>query len=218
VLSVADNCKHYPTKQGYLRVPTMDGDTLIPCYYTSTLLQATMISPDAAGKALHCQGYTSVSLFDDSACNVTLRHCRRTDQDVLIPATLQRGLLFTDAVIMPTKAGCTGARPPVILQVSAVSLGEHKDVHSSTPAPASCPCTVTDCGTATDVSSVVLAAASWPKGPSLYQRLGFQPDVSVESLIDLSVDDTGIFPLVACLMTSRLALHALLTNGPNIQT
>jgi hypothetical protein len=73
VLAVADNRKHYPTKQGFLCVPTLDGSTLLPCYYTPTL-PATIISPDAAGRALHCQGYTSVSSFDGSSCNVTLRH------------------------------------------------------------------------------------------------------------------------------------------------
>ena len=59
VLAVADNRKHYPTKQGYLCVPTLGstgGHVLILCYYTPTL-PATIISPDAAGRALHCSSF-----------------------------------------------------------------------------------------------------------------------------------------------------------------
>jgi hypothetical protein len=203
VLAVADNRKHYPTKQGYLRVPTLSGDTLVPCYYTSTL-PATIISPDAAGRALHCQGYTSVSSFDGSACNVTLRHCRRTAQDVELPATLQRGLLFTSAVIMPSRAERSSVRPPMKLQVSAIHFGQHRDVHSSTPESSACACdrplesTAPVADTPTDDDCV-----DDPKplsGPDLrhkvlhYQRMGFQADVSIDTLYDTTTVDTGIFP------------------------
>jgi hypothetical protein len=194
VLAVADNRKHYPSKQGYLRVPTVDGDALIPCYYTSTL-PATIISPDAAGKALHCQGYTSVSLFDGSECNVTLRHCRRVAQDVAIPATLQRGLLFTDAVIMPTKVERTGARPTATLQVSAVSFGGRHDIHSSTPTAHACACAGDAVSTSDPDDSSPSPTADLLRQKILhYQRMGFQPDVSVDSLYDTSEIDTGTFP------------------------
>jgi hypothetical protein len=212
VLAVADNRKHYPTKQGYLRVPTMTGDTLIPCYYTSTL-PATIISPDATGRALHCQGYTSVSSFDGTSCNVTLRHCRRTAQDVAIPATLRRGLLFTDPVIMPSKSERTGPRPLPTLQVTAVSFGHHRDIHSSTPSRNACACDlapVSPSPAGSDPSSPEHDPSS-PDNDSRsstpplstsdlhhkvlhYQRMGFQPDVSVASLFDATQTDTGLFP------------------------
>lgn len=221
VLAVADGHKHYPTKLGYLRVSTHtgnDGSTLIPCYYTPTL-PATIISPDAAGRSLHCQGYTSVSTFDGSLCNVTLRHCRRSAQDVVIPATLRRGLLFTDPLLLPSKAERTSVRPITSLPVLAVSFGRHEDVHSSTPDTQPC-----DCNTSTDApadtSSVPGASdSSSQPGPATasapndivhdspdttipelrekilqYQRHGFQPDVSIASMFETSVVDTGLFP------------------------
>lgn len=218
VLAVADNRKHYPTKQGYLCVRSLTGSgtTLIPCYYTSTL-PATIISPDDAGKALHCQGYTSVSTFDGSMCNVTLRHCRRTAQDVVIPASLRRGLLYTDPVIMPTKEERLEARPLHVLQATAVHFGRKKCQHSSTPE--SVPCDHSDlscenCDTCerSDSPSDDESVSSDPEPQDInvlrdkilhYQRMGFQPDVSVASLYDTTSPDTGVFsgvydPAPAC--------------------
>jgi hypothetical protein len=220
VLAVADNRKHYPTKQGYLRVPTLDGDTLVPCYYTSTL-PATIISPDAAGRALHCQGYTSVSSFDGSACNVTLRHCQRTAQDVTMPATLQRGLLFTDAVIMPTKKDRSGPRPADKLRVSAIHFDAHHDVHSSTPEVVPCDHTPAmnddpdSPPSSTEPRSTDSSTAALRQKVLHYQRMGFQSDVSIDSLFDTSTIDTGVFPGVfdeiptcdTCTPTARSCAH-----------
>ena len=125
-LKVADNYKHYPTHQGYLRIPIRGGlgHKMVHCYYTPSL-EATIVSPDAAGRELQCRGYTSVSNFDGVGCSLTLHHCRRVSQDVEFPLTLVQGLLYTDPLIPPT-TGDERCRPmpPPVLHVQKISKAD----------------------------------------------------------------------------------------------
>jgi hypothetical protein len=62
-LRVADETAHHPLGEGFLRVPTKDGDdVLIKCFWTPSL-PAMILSPDATGKQLHCAGFSSYSSF-----------------------------------------------------------------------------------------------------------------------------------------------------------
>ena len=101
-LKVADDHPHYAIGHGYLRVPDSSplGYRQIECLYTPSL-PVTIISPDKVGRQFKCRGYTSVSNFDGVGCELRLHHCRRISEDVSIPLTLCRGLLFTDSLIPP---------------------------------------------------------------------------------------------------------------------
>ena len=193
ILKVADNHPHYPQKQGYLCVPTPDtstGTTLVPCYFTPSL-PATIISPDAAGRALGCHGYTSLSLFDTGNCEVRLVQCRNFEQDVIIPATLQRGLLFTSPLIPPSRASDRrGPRPAPRLHVRSVTFGP--TVRSPPPASTSSACACarpsSDPPCCSSGEDSVVPGEDSPPSDELqakllyYQRLGYQRDVSIDQL------------------------------------
>ena len=102
VLKVADDYEHRPVGEGYLRVPVDNdhGYQMVKCFLTPSL-PATIVSPDALGRQLGCRGYTSVSWFDGSDCFVHLHHCHWTSQDLQIPLTLVRGLLYSQPLILP---------------------------------------------------------------------------------------------------------------------
>ena len=102
-LRVADDRAHHPTAHGFLRVPTdsISGFRMVRSYYTPTL-PATILSPHAMGRQLHCRGYTSISNFDGTDCSLSLHHCRRVSEDVTFPLTLVRGLLYTPPLVAPT--------------------------------------------------------------------------------------------------------------------
>jgi hypothetical protein len=112
VLKVADNHKHSPMHQGYLRIPIHGGiELMVTCYLTPSL-EATIVSPDAIGRELRCRGYTSVSNFDAVGCSLTLHHCHYASQDARFPLLLVQRLLYTKPLLRPmTDAEKTGPMP-----------------------------------------------------------------------------------------------------------
>lgn len=130
-LKVADSYQHFPTHEGYLRLPTesVDGYHMVRCYFTPTL-DATIISPDAFGRDLGCRGYTSVSNFDGIDCRLTLHHCRRRSEDVEIALTLIRGLLYSEPLLRPADdVDRYKAMPKEVLMVRKVSKFQHDPSH-----------------------------------------------------------------------------------------
>jgi hypothetical protein len=89
------------------------------CFYTPTL-DATIISPDAVGNQLGCRGYTTVSNFDGIGCEIRLRHCRQTSEDIVMKLTLCRSLLFTAPLIPASSAEHSGPIPCPLLHVRKI--------------------------------------------------------------------------------------------------
>jgi hypothetical protein len=119
---------------------------------------------------------------------VTLRHCQRATQDVSIPASLRRGLLFTDPVLMPSASERSGPKPHPTLKVQAVHHGSHDDVPSSLflRATERCPCVrSTDVGDDRETPS---AAAGDDHSPSL-------PSVSGRSAPPVTIDTPPSYTL-----------------------
>ena len=209
-LRVADETPHYPTGVGFLRVPSTNaqGFETVRCYYTPSM-NATILSPDAARRQFECRGYTTVSNTVGGSCSVRLQHCRRVAQDVHFPAKLVRGLLFSEPLIKPTTdTDRTGPRPVPKLHLRRV---EQSSPSETSPDSKSCSCCqVSDSDAvacpscATDSSSPASSddessSASVCERDALrskllhYQRLGFQPDVSMERLAE-SVDGFPTWP------------------------
>ena len=122
-LRVADKTAHYPQKVGYLKVPTRSTDnfcdrgfTFIRCYWTPSL-PATIISPSDSGKALGCDGYSTTTSFADGNCDVRLRNCQNRARDVVFPTTLVHGLLYTDPLLVSTRAQRSAPLPRTNLHV-----------------------------------------------------------------------------------------------------
>jgi hypothetical protein len=103
VLRVADNTEHRPIGVGYLKIPDSSprGFVMVRCYHTPGL-PTTIISPDAIARAHDCASYHSISNLDGTDCSLTLRHNKRTSQDIHFPLVLVRGLLYTQPLIKPT--------------------------------------------------------------------------------------------------------------------
>jgi GAG-pre-integrase domain len=123
VLRVADSRGHQPTGIGYLKVPALNdyGWLFTECYYTPSM-PTTIISPHAIASANCCTGHTLVSDFhDDHNCSLRLHHRLRRSQDLHVPLTLMRGLLYTSPLLPPvTDADRTGPRPSPCLHADPV--------------------------------------------------------------------------------------------------
>ena len=200
-LRVADDHKHRPTHQGYLKVQVDNakGYEFVHCYFTPSL-PATIISPDAASRQFNCRGYQSVSVRSNEpgSCSVTLNHCRRSSEDIVFPAGLIRGLLYTSPLIMPNRTERTAPLPVSVLHVRQVESCEIPTGDSSAPispgtdvgldnssscacasaatCPSSCSCSRELPRTAPDVKSDLISKILH------YQRLGYQLDVSIEEM------------------------------------
>ena len=130
-LHVADTHPHYLTGEGYLCVPDLQGGhMLIQCFYTPSL-PATILSPDAAGHELGCQGWSCFSHFFGGSCFIRLHHCCHTSGDCVLPATPIHGLLYSEPLVPPlTPADCAHPHPHPKLHVQCLA---------SSPSLA-CPC------------------------------------------------------------------------------
>ena len=98
-LHVADaHPHHYLIGEGYLCVPYLQGGCmLIQCFYTPSL-PATILSPDAAGCKLGCQGW---SHFFGGFCFVWLHHCHCTSGDCILQVTPIHDLLYSEPLVPP---------------------------------------------------------------------------------------------------------------------
>ena len=190
-LRVADDRAHHPTAHGFLRVPTdsISGFCMVQCYYTPTL-PATILSPHAMGRQLHCRGYTSISNFDGTDCSLSLHHCRRVSEDVTFPLTLVRGLLYTPPLVAPTTdAERYEPMPMTTLHVRKVSaVSEESPVPSCSPCGSSAPAGDATCTCATaDVPAPSLPSDALYEKILHYQCLGYQLDVSMDALAEHAV-------------------------------
>jgi hypothetical protein len=159
-LRVADETAHYPTGYGYLKVPSLTGEghEMVACFYTPTL-PATLLSPDRVGHANGCEGYSTLSLFKESArdaCELRLHHCKRSAQDILFPLTSIRGLLFTQPLVKPTKAEQESLLPKTTVYVCPKPAAA-SEAPSETARAAS-----DDTSEPTDVSSCALLDSGLP--------------------------------------------------------
>ena len=104
LLRVADDTTHRPKGMGYLRLPTSGTRNFleIACYYTPEI-PATIISPDAIGKALDCVGYQTYSDFQGDRSTLNLMDCSALNGDLVIGLQRIRGLLFTEPLLAPTE-------------------------------------------------------------------------------------------------------------------
>ena len=104
-LKVADATIHVPTGTGYIKVPcdAPPGFLFLQCYFTPEI-PATIISPDAAAKSYHCQGYSTFSDLSNGSSTMQLVNCGSCDGSVSFHLSTIRGLLFTEPLVMPTAA------------------------------------------------------------------------------------------------------------------
>ena len=111
-LQVADGTKHKPSGHGYIKIPARypHGHMYVPAYYTPEI-PATIVSPDSMGKAYACQGYMTFSDFQGNASILELNKCGDTSETIKIDLERIRGLLFTDALVMPTNSEHVQAAP-----------------------------------------------------------------------------------------------------------
>jgi GAG-pre-integrase domain len=184
VLRVADNTEHRPIGVGYLKVPDSSprGFVMVRCYHTPGL-PTTIISPDAIARAHDWASYQSISNLDGMSCSLTLRHTKRTSQDIHFPLVLVRGLLYTQPLIKPTpdKHAATSL-PRSVLHGSYVYPDDPPSLRHSDCA----------CCSPSDPTRLCMRQL-W------YQRLGFLTLVSLEELPDHAegvpswptVDDTS---------------------------
>ena len=63
-----------------------------------------IMSPDALGPALNCQGYHTFSGFMANVASLTLTNCSTAPTGVSFSLLRIRGLLFTDALLALTMA------------------------------------------------------------------------------------------------------------------
>ncbi len=192
-LNVADKTPHFPTSVGFLKVPThtASGSQFVRCFYTPSL-PVTIISPNAMGMAARCGGYSTYSNFlhTGTTSQLRLHHCRRHDEDIVIPLQRVRGLLFTEPLIRPTTGDdMIGPRPRESLHVRL--LNATPDLNTgSTPADATQP----PCGCCSDptIATEPSEATADALADALlhYQRLGYQSDHSIGSLGTASTTGT----------------------------
>jgi len=200
-LAVADAGLHRPLGTGYLRVPVTGNDKgyeMVRCYYTPTL-PVTILSPDRMCRQYGCRGHTSVSTLGGKG-SLELWHCRRNRENVMLPATVHRGLLYSDQLHEPTsEEERTGPMPASVLHVSLIDPTVPPTAHalhscsgdcSCVPQSASClpdPCSDATCGTC---KPGPLPTASTDPQLGLaekilhLQRLGYQTDINIDRLAD----------------------------------
>ena len=104
-LKVADDTVHIPTGISYLKVPCSRSGKckFVRTYYTPEI-PATILSPDAMGRELDCQGYQTYSDFRQGYATLDLTNCKSQADPFHFQLRLIRGLLFTDYMIAPTEA------------------------------------------------------------------------------------------------------------------
>ncbi len=112
-LRVADNTVHVPTGVGFLKVPCEKNGTtkFVRSYYTPEI-PATILSPNAMGEEMGCQGYQTYSDFRKGFATLDLTDCKSESSPVHFELRLIRGLLFTDHLIAPTQAEHLSATLP----------------------------------------------------------------------------------------------------------
>ena len=82
-------------------------------YYTPEI-PATIISPHAFSKALHCSGYQTYSDIVNNRAQLQLLDCRNSPLEATtFELTLIRGLLYIESLIVPTNLEHTSLDPPV---------------------------------------------------------------------------------------------------------
>ena len=113
-LKVADDTVHIPTGIGYLKVPCSRSGMhkFVRTYYTPEI-PATILSPDAMGRELDCQGCQTCSDFRKGCATLDLTNCGSQSDPVHFELKLIRGLLFTDYVIAPTDSEHVSSHLPV---------------------------------------------------------------------------------------------------------
>jgi len=203
-LAVADAGRHQPVGVGYLRVPVQGGDKgyeMVRCYYTPTL-PVTILSPDRMCHQYGCRGHTSITTLGEKG-SLELWHCRRRRENVLLPATVYRGLLYSDMLLLPhTKEERTGPLPTAVLHVSLADPAASPSARNSHPCSGNCQCPSTastclppscsdaTCGSCTTPSLSTISADPPDATAGLYQkvlqlqRLGYQTDIDVDRLAD----------------------------------
>jgi Reverse transcriptase (RNA-dependent DNA polymerase) len=194
LLRVADDHGHSPIGMGYLKIPVSGtlGSIMFPCYYTPTM-PATIISPDAIGRSLGCQGYQSVSNFDGHDCGIRLLHPAGTTKDITIPLTLVRGLLYTDHIITPNNAD-DRSLPYPISPIHATTFVP--DLPDTTTSETTCRSPLDDHLDLDFVRQV--------------QRCGYQHDVDYHAL-PIACDGVSVFPTPSCPNCSGLSSTSQVT-------
>ena len=114
-LRVADDTVHIPTGVGYICVPQngMGQHQFIRSFYTPEI-PASIISPDAFGKANGCRGYQTYSDFHNGRATLDLIDCQQSQSSMSFDLQLIRGLLFTDSLIAPTPSQHVTTEVPVL--------------------------------------------------------------------------------------------------------
>ena len=188
---MADDTPHYLVGLGFLRITAdMDlGYVMVPTFYTPTLL-ATIISPSDLGSKMGCASFTTFASLTDKDCLITLHHCHWQSQDIRIPLTVVRGLLYMAALHRPTDSDCTSLPPSPSLHVHVVgysslcgcSLAESSDIHPCLDGSLlHCACLVQQLACQTDVDYT-----------SLHDRVdGLFPWPAVNSCICCSSDNSN---------------------------
>ena len=119
-LRVADGSVYTPSHQGYLCVPTRDGEPkFVPCFYTPEI-DATIVSPFRTCEASHCRGVSTYVSRDQSVGEVTIHHPSRTAQDVIFSCQIFQGLLYSEALVKPSDEQRIAPLPKSELKVRQV--------------------------------------------------------------------------------------------------
>ena len=102
---MADDTIHIPTGIGYLKVPCSHSGKykFVRTCYTPEI-PATILSPDAMGQELDCQGYQTHSDFRRGYATLDLTNCKSQMDPVHFELKLICGLLFMEYMIAPTEA------------------------------------------------------------------------------------------------------------------
>jgi len=200
-LKVADNTPHYPIGSGYLRVAayTVSGYIMVPTFYTPTL-PATIVSPSDLGSKLGCSSFTTFASLSDMECCLTLHHCQRHSQDIRIPLTVVRGLLYTADLQRPTPHEHESSFSVLSLQTHLLDCR--------------CPCSLHDSSVDTSCDSLgdngntsicpLVPSCSLLDQVRTIQRLAFQTDVDYTMLHEHS-DGVSVWPsssLCVCSLSS----------------
>ena len=206
-LKVADNTPHYPIGLGYLCVAayTVSGYIMVPTFYTPTL-PATIVSPSDLGSKLGCLSFTTFASLSDMECCLTLHHCQWHSQDIRIPLTVVRGLLYTADLQRPTPHEHESSFSVLSLQTHLLDCR--------------CPCSLHDSSVDTSCDSLgdngntsicpLVPSCSLLDQVRTIQRLAFQTDVDYTMLHEHS-DGVSVWPssfLCVCSLSSSASASA----------
>ena len=194
VLKVADGARYSPTHEGYLCVPSRDGQhQFVPCFFTPEI-EATILSPFRTCTATNCRGVSTYVSRDQSLGEVTIHHPKRTSQDIVFTCSVFQGLLYTEPLIKPSAAQMHQPLPRPVVHIERVVEDKIMSLSAQPnddPLAESCQSGNCSCAACHDPAGV-------PDDPGLaetdavhqvlhdqflhYIRLGCQDDVNLHSL------------------------------------